>query len=285
MTDVLPAFCSVKEHSLDIERGNCNVTCLLDLPSEASASKDPITITFDVSLKKKADGSIDISAVSYPFQKPMAIVTSGSSRFAAGSTVKDGDCIDIEMDWTPSLHLSDAVLNVALKVKECLLQGEALYASETPKTESKKGGLGSTVSATIRNLTKSGEKKKGSRWGRTKRSARPKATASEVRIGDEINMLEAPWADCQGVYSCKAIKRPKFAEEAIQAAESKAKKKNDSEDEQVRRNSGGLLDETSDQGPIPEDFGEYMRLQAGSVSQVCVRKGVFIWHLSFRSIY
>uniref|UniRef100_A0A7S0UKK4 Uncharacterized protein n=1 Tax=Pseudo-nitzschia delicatissima TaxID=44447 RepID=A0A7S0UKK4_9STRA len=224
MTDVLPAFCSVKEHKLDIERGNCTVTCVLDLPSDTKTY--PITITFDLSLKKKADGSIDTSAVSYPFQKPTAIVSGGSGRFPEGSTAADGDCIDIEMDWTPSLHLSDAVLNVALNIKECLSQGEPLYAAEIPQ-EAKRGGLGATVGATIRNLT---DKKKGAgRWGRKKRAARPKATAKEVRIGDEINMLEAPWVDCQGVYSCKAIRRPKFAEEAIQAAESKVKQGGDNE--------------------------------------------------------
>lgn len=231
MTDVLPAFCSVKEHNLDIAAGNCTVTCVLDLPSkETTTAADPIAITFDLSLKKKADGSVDPSVVSYPFQKPMAIVSSGSSRFPEGSTAKDGDCIDIEMDWTPSLHLSDAVLNVALKVKECLSQGEPLYASEP--LEGKRGGLGATVGATIRNLTKpAGDKKKGGRWGRKVRvrMTRPKATAKEVRIGDQINMLEAPWVDCQGVYSCKAIRRPKFAEEAIQAAESKANAQGDGE--------------------------------------------------------
>ena len=32
MTAVLPSFCTMREHSLDIERGNCTVTYLLDLP-------------------------------------------------------------------------------------------------------------------------------------------------------------------------------------------------------------------------------------------------------------
>jgi hypothetical protein len=312
MTDVLPPFCSVKEHSLDIEKGNCTVTCLLDLELPKAAAKeesetatesleantaDPITITFDVSLKKKADGSVDGSAVSYPFLKPLAIVTSGSSSFPTGSTVKNGDCIDIEMDWTPSLHLSDAVLNVALKIKECLSQGEAVYAMDPGQASkgdvvndavNKAKTLGSSFSASIRNLTKPGEKgdKKKSRFpglGRKKRAPRPKATATEVRIGDEINMLEAPWVDCQGVYSCKAIRRPKFAEEAIKAAEVKEKKKQESEaGEQVGATSASasvssLLDEASDQGPVPEAFGDYMRLQAGSVSQVCrVSTTVFV---------
>lgn len=249
MTGVLPRFCSVKEHSLDIERGNCTVTCLLDLPkaesaTDATTATDPITITFDVSLKKKADGSVDGSAVSYPFLKPLAILTSGAGSFPNGSTVRDGDCLDIEMDWTPSLHLSDAVLNVALKIKECLSQGEAIYAMDPGKAS--KGGdvvndavnkaktLGSSFSASIRSqfgTEKGGEKKKSrfSGLGRKKKAPRSKATATEVRIGDEINMLEAPWVDCQGVYSCKAIRRPKFAEDAIQAAGSNQKQKQDSE--------------------------------------------------------
>jgi hypothetical protein len=287
MTGVLPRFCSVKEHSLDIERGNCTVTCLLDLPkaesaTDATTATDPITITFDVSLKKKADGSVDGSAVSYPFLKPLAILTSGAGSFPNGSTVRDGDCLDIEMDWTPSLHLSDAVLNVALKIKECLSQGEAIYAMDPGKAS--KGGdvvndavnkaktLGSSFSASIRSqfgTEKGGEKKKSrfSGLGRKKKAPRSKATATEVRIGDEINMLEAPWVDCQGVYSCKAIRRPKFAEDAIQAAGSNQKQKQDSEaGEQV---GFSLLDEHSDQGPVPEAFGDYMRLQADSVSQVC----------------
>jgi len=261
ITGVLPTFCTVKEHSLDIERGNCIVTCLLDLPKADNAKgdektegsertiesslNDPITITFDVSLTKKADGTIDGKAVSYPFLKPMAILGSGSAKFPAGSDVKDGDCLAIEMDWTPSLHLSDAVLNVALKIKECLSQGETVHALETSngsnaeianEAVSRAKKIGSTFSASIRNLAgKSNEKKKGrlSGFGRKKRTARPKATSSEVRIGDEINMLEAPWVDCQGVYSCKAIRRPKFAEEAIKAAESKEKKKQETEAEQV----------------------------------------------------
>mmetsp|Transcript_1091 Transcript_1091/g.2526 ORF Transcript_1091/g.2526 Transcript_1091/m.2526 type:complete len:589 (+) Transcript_1091:119-1885(+) len=253
MTAVLPAFCTVQDHSLDIEKGNCTLTCLLDLPgasdTESETTKsEPITVTFDVSLKKKADGSVDASAVSFPFLKPSAILTTGSGKFPAGSTIKDGECIDVELDWTPSLHLSDAVLNIALKIKESLSQGEPMHAVEigsATKSElvndamTKAKKLGSSFSMSIRNLAnkggEKGDKKKSRRLlGRKKQpNARPKATASEVRIGDEINMLEAPWVDCQGVYSCKAIRRPKFAEEAIKSAESKEKKKQETDGEQV----------------------------------------------------
>ncbi|VEU33695.1 unnamed protein product [Pseudo-nitzschia multistriata] len=302
MTAVLPPFCSIKEHALDIEAGNCTVTCLLDLPKAASTDGDkaegsettteetdkadaPIVVTFDVSLQKKADGSVDTSAVSYPFLKPLACLASGCGNFPEGSTIRDGDAIDIEMDWTPSLHLSDAILNVSLKIKECLSQGEAFHAAEVSSKASKAEQavneavnkaktLGANLGASLRNLAhnattdKDGEKKKIRLPMGRKKKQRPKATAKEIRIGDEINMLEAPWVDCQGVYSCKAIRRPKFAEEAIALADSKDKITKEEETEQVRRRTASLLDQDSDQGPVPDAFGDYMRQQAGGVTQV-----------------
>jgi hypothetical protein len=359
---ILPSFCIVKEHSLDIERGNCTVTCQLNLPPAAavvkseddevkkeddtessekeaeeegkasslseeqqeeksSSSSDgvdgdvcvvtppppPITITLDVSLAKKADGiSVDATAISYPFLKPIAILTSGYENFPIGSTIKNGDKVDIEMDWTPSLHLTDAILNIALKIKECLSQGEVVHPSSTSqesiigiKSSSKAADavgdvvnrakkIGSSFGFSLRNLTESSttkneddsnKEKKTSRLSFKKKPkpVRSKATSSEIRIGDEINMLEAPWVDCQGVYSCKAIRRPKFVEDAIALAAPKSENNNDEKNKDqvssTRRNnsifSSSLLDE-DDQGKIPDDFGDYMRLQAGGVSQVCV---------------
>ena len=43
-----------------------------------------------------------------------------------------------------------------------------------------------------------------------------------VRIGDEINLLEEPWVDAQGVYACKAVRRPAFVTDAMALAEEKA---------------------------------------------------------------
>jgi hypothetical protein len=359
---ILPSFCIVKEHSLDIERGNCTVTCQLNLPpaavvksekeeeedevkkednntesSEKEAEEEeesspspseeqqeeksdvdavtpppPITITLDVSLAKKADGiSVDATAISYPFLKPIAILTSGYQNFPLGSTIKDGDRVDIEMDWTPSLHLTDAILNIALKIKECLSQGEVVHPSSASqesiigiKSSTKAADavgdvvnrakkIGSSFGSSLRNLTEtsrsnknndegdSSKEKKMSRLnlGRKKKQpkpVRPKATSLEIRIGDEINMLEAPWVDCQGVYSCKAIRRPKFVDDAIALAapkDSNNEEKNKDQVSSTSRNnsifSSSLLDE-DDQGQVPNDFGDYMRLQAGGVSQVCV---------------
>ena len=66
---------------------------------------------------------------SYPFQKPLAVVKYGSHLFSGGSTIRNGDEVDIDLDWTPSIHLSDAVTNVALKIRECVKRGEPLHAS------------------------------------------------------------------------------------------------------------------------------------------------------------
>ncbi|KAL3926205.1 MAG: hypothetical protein SGARI_005679, partial [Bacillariaceae sp.] len=237
----------------------------------------------DVSLQKKADGSVDASAVSYPFLKPVALLTSGSARFPTGSTIRDGDPVDIEMDWTPSLHLTDAFLNVALKIKECISQEEPFHAGTIEQTkpdisvnammnQAKK--LGSTFSQSLRGLADvgskgsmdSGDKPKKNRLGlgrkKKEKKQRPKASAGEVRIGDEINMLEAPWVDCQGVYSCKAIRRPKFVEEAMAVAAQQMKQEPQQSSSQV---SSSTSFEETDQGEVPDDFGDYMRLQAGGV--------------------
>lgn len=354
MTATLPPFCTVQDHQLDIERGNCTVMCWVDLPPSstspaavdavnqttnvsattptgttadgetkeegtdddeddkkdeaeaesseekktatessvpaASASEEaaPIIITLDVSLQKKSDGTVDTMAVSYPFLKPVAILTSGCDRFPAGSTIQDGDLVAIEMDWTPSLHLTDAFLNISLKIKECLSQNEPFHPEVMDKSSadtvtemmSRAKKLGASVSESLRGLgaAASGDdagdgKKKGSRMSsligrggkkKEKKKEKPKAkTPSEVRTGDEINMLEAPWVDCQGVYSCKSIRRPKFVEEAVAAAEKELKK------DPEPKVSQSLLDEDVDQGEVPDDFGEYMRVQAGGLSQVC----------------
>ena len=332
-TTLLPSFCVVKDHAMDIERGNCTLSCLLKLPKseqqqqesddaksknteceakteteEAASSSTSgvssdvpiIAITLDVSLTKKSDGSVDATAISYPFLKPVAILSSGSHYFPEGSTIQDGDNIDIEMDWTPSLHLTDAILNVALKLKECLSQGEAVHPStavEMPTVVAPKADvvgdvvnrakkLGSSFGLSLRNLTESSNKSNSSEGEKSKRSSRLglarknkakkqprlKANHSEVRIGDEINMLEAPWVNCQ-VYSCKAVRRPQFVDEAIALAVPNEEKTEDKESTQVRNNviSNSLLDQDSDQGRVPDEFREYMRLQAKSVNQVCVQ--------------
>lgn len=37
----------------------------------------------------------------YPFMKPLAVIKSGSQFFSGGSTIGNGDEVDIDLDWTP----------------------------------------------------------------------------------------------------------------------------------------------------------------------------------------
>jgi hypothetical protein len=324
---ILPPFVTVKDHQLDITKGDCVVSFLVELPAakkskktevpkeegggeapdeatttataddDAAAADDeeeemaPVIVTLDASLQKKTDGSVDSVAVAYPFLMPTAFLTSGSKHFPEGSTIHDGDLIDIEVDWTPSLHLSDAILNIALKIKECISQGEPLHAAED-KTKNNQDPvedmvnrakrLGSSFSKGLRGLASTTEKPEGEKKekrglrlpGRKKKKEKPKSpkanNSGEIRIGDEINMLEAPWVDCQGVYSCKAIRRPAFVDETMAVA---AQNISTDKGEQVRLSSqnNNVFDEEGD-GEVPGDFGNYMKLQAGGISQVCLPK-------------
>jgi hypothetical protein len=314
---VLPPFITVKEHELNIESGTCAVSFLVNLPvsktAATAAKKDetektateeeggeaskeeetttlvgepaPIIVALYVSLGKKSDGTVDELAVAYPFLQPVAILTSGSARFPEGSTIEDGDPIDIEMDWTPSLHLTDAILNIGLKIKESILQDEPFHPSADKETQdpveeivnqarrfggSINRGLRSFASKAVPPPLEEGaspkKEKKGFRLIRKKKKEekkkeKPKANSGEIRIGDEINMLEAPWVDCQGVYSCKAIRRPPFVDDAMAVAA----QSQEARGEQVRSS----VFEAGDDGEIPDNVNDYMRLQAGSMGQVC----------------
>jgi hypothetical protein len=46
-------------------------------------------------------------------------------------------------------------------------------------------------------------------------------------IGDEINLSDEPWNHCIGMYSCKALKRPVFVEDAIAEASKAVKEVRD----------------------------------------------------------
>mmetsp|Transcript_13712 Transcript_13712/g.29795 ORF Transcript_13712/g.29795 Transcript_13712/m.29795 type:complete len:725 (+) Transcript_13712:225-2399(+) len=90
-----------------------------------------VVLVLDASLYWKTEPSAPQSTnpQCYPFLKPLAIIKSGSHLFSGGSTIRDGDEVDIDLDWTPSIHLSDAATNVALKIRECVNRGEPLQPS------------------------------------------------------------------------------------------------------------------------------------------------------------
>lgn len=104
-----------------------------DAHQETEKINNCVVVVLDASLYWKPDSS-EVARSSnpqcYPFQKPLAIVKSGCNLFSTASSIKNGDEVDIDLDWTPSVHLSDAVTNVALKIRECVLRGEPLHASK-----------------------------------------------------------------------------------------------------------------------------------------------------------
>jgi len=223
------------------------------------------------------------SPQSYPFQKPIAIIKSGSYLFSGGSTIRDGDEVAIDLDWTPSIHLSDAATNVALKVRECVRIGEPLHAArreerieedslsgsllreareaketllETKKAmasmfssglsslSTKGSSAGKSMSKSLFSLGESlsSYAEGGSRSNQVEDDAKDDATREEAPppekevakvtkdvpdIGDEINLSDEPWNHCIGMYSCKAIKRPAFVEDAIAEASKAVKEVRD----------------------------------------------------------
>jgi hypothetical protein len=221
---------------LEIESGTCIVDFVMEIGGAPPKPPAVLTVTVDASLPKRPDGSIINNAACYPFVAPTILLSSGQSSFPAGSTIHDGMLMSIDLDWTPSLHLTDAIMNVSLKVKESILQGEPFHAAspepsdpleDTAKAARRfastvtKGatsfGKGAATSLTkaFSPLGRQPRKKEAPK----KNSSRTGTTPGDIRIGDEINMLDEPWVEAHGVYSCKAIRRPGFVAKAIEAAE------------------------------------------------------------------
>ena len=127
---MIPSFTTVKDHKLDLRSGTCVVLVHITLPTMPT-----IIVSLDASLRMNSDGSVNTSKTSYPFGPPVARLSEGAQVFPNGSTIKNGDKIGIDLDWTPSLHLTDVILNLGLKIKESIKQNEPFHktAEDTPK--------------------------------------------------------------------------------------------------------------------------------------------------------
>lgn len=256
---MLPPFVSVRDHKLDIVNGVCKISFGVEVASSNSKAavkndeeqspekktdtdagkeeqdKVAVVVSVDVSLPLNRDGSIDSSKPAYPFGAPIAQLISGMNFFPDGSTIEDGDQIGVDLDWTPSLHITDAILNIALKIKESIMQKEPFHPTnitidpvdeitQTAKRFANNLSIQATKASSqfsnvISPLTKTIQQQKRKPNRRFKKKGKPPAKSSEeIRIGDEINLLAEPWVDAHGVYSCKAIRRPVFIEEALQEA-------------------------------------------------------------------
>jgi len=203
-----------------------------------------VTITLDASLVRNADGTLNTSAAAYPFVPPVAIIADGATAFPTGSTIQNGDTVAIDCDWTPSLHLSDAVLNIGLKVKESILQQEPFHPSTnnnnnndnekpsypnadvTPMILTGARAIGDKMKGMMA-AHKDKKNKKQQQQQQHQKQQQQQKSGGDIYIGQEISLLEPPWVEAQGIYSCKAVRRPEFVEAAIQHAAL--------ENEQVRR--------------------------------------------------
>ena len=111
-----------------------------------------VIIMLDASTGTSPDGSPGPAATpsSYPFQSPTAMLISGAHLFPRpGSEISDGDYIVIELDWTPSLHLNDAILHVALKVRESIRRGEPFYSNDGANDDAAGGAVGGNLEAEV----------------------------------------------------------------------------------------------------------------------------------------
>jgi len=92
--------------------------------AEASASPS-VAVTFDLSLPRSPNNQVVASSPdTYPFQAPEAFITSGAAFFPEGGNISDGDRVEIDLDWTPSLHLNDAVQYISLRIRESIRKDE-----------------------------------------------------------------------------------------------------------------------------------------------------------------
>jgi len=279
--ETLPNFIKVTDHELDITKAVCKVSFDIEVEyeekaegaeegaeteGEAALKTGHVALTLDTSLPKKADGSVEASPTSYPFQKPIALLKSGAELFPDGSTISNGDYVEIDCDWTPSLHLNDAVLNVALKMRESIRRGEPYSRTASPKASmSAASAFASDLMPNSKKLsaffsslkspefTSPAAKKKPLSITRPKPKL-PKADPDNLKIGDIIELSEEPWNRCAGMYSCKAIRRPAFMEKTMaEVAAQNAK-------------PGEFAGE--DENEVASGPGNYMKLQAGGIAKV-----------------
>jgi len=140
---LLPEYLRLQSHDLRMEQGFCRLTFQVMLEDilrptsriqeqqgdDVAESNPPLLLfVIDAPLTKVGpSGAVDASRT-YPFVKPTALLLQGSQLFFKGGhhVLQDGDEIDIDCDWTPSLHLTDAAVHVALKIRETLKKGEPL---------------------------------------------------------------------------------------------------------------------------------------------------------------
>lgn len=311
----LPPFIKVDSHELDVSKGICKVMFSIevnrrpllesatektpkdegedkkqDVSAADSIDEKPTTAIVFVTL----DASMGNDSVFYPFQKPLAILSGGEEMFPPKSTIRNEDFIDLDCDWTPSLHLSDAILNVALKIRESVRRGDPFVTvsstSEPSSTQQQLPSfptlftpgsvedISSSVSTFLGSLRRR-KNEKNAEQPSPSMDHRSTKQQQQVKIGDTINLSEPPYSDCAGMFSCKAIRRPEFIELAI----AQATREKDSNMFAGRNASALSAEEEAEENEAATGPGNYMRLHAGGIRKVAA-SGILGASSFFRSI-
>lgn len=315
----LPPFIKVDSHELDVSKGICKVMfsievnrpLLLESAKEKAPNDEGEDETQEVSTANGSDGkptialvfvTLDASmgndSVYYPFQKPLAILSGGEEMFPPKSTIRNEDFIDLDCDWTPSLHLSDAILNVALKIRESVRRGDPfctvsstfepsatqqqLPSFPTLFTPGSVEEISSSVSTFLGSLRRRKNEKHAAQPSLSlppSMDQRSIKQEQQVHIGDTITLSEPPYSDCAGMFSCKAIRRPEFVELAI----AQATGEKDSNMFAGRNAASLSAEEEAEENETATGPGNYMRLHAGGIRKVAA-SGILGASSFFRSI-
>jgi hypothetical protein len=60
-----------------------------------------------------------------------------------------------------------------------------------------------------------GESPSGRQRKRLTPKHKNKQRVQDAEIGDKIRLIDLPWKDCEGMFPCRAMRRPDFAESAL----------------------------------------------------------------------
>lgn len=263
--------------------------------------KVQVVVTLDASIQRR--DSIANASNSYPFFKPRAFITSGADHFRF-MEIQNGDEIQIDCDWTPSLHLNDAVLNIALKVRESIKRNEpclkvvqkdlsfqhdildevrADFSKAGAKVSSFFSDLRSRASAVADELDQavgsvSGDAEEHVSSSRLRRKVlrSPQVdgppslpakvvTVDNVEIGDEIELSQDPWNKAVGMYPCKTIRRPDFINIAMESSRADTSQKVSVNSDHEEENDAATVGLYGQQQCSADN---YLMLHAGDLREV-----------------
>jgi len=312
---LLPPFIKFNNHILEIEQGICKVSFDIDVcpkkkeeeekkkeEDEDEDGKDDTTtttvastedgevgtvvtdmptivsITLDVSLERNSEGEPIANPNTYPFQKPKAILTNGEELFPPNSDICNGDYLEVDCDWTPSLHLSDAALNVSLKIRECIRKGfpfrKSEIAGELDDGEDDEdrdtilsrimGNISSVAAAASAQLQQQNTESEGLSSPRQQQQQH----LGIIHIGDEVNLNEEPFSLCAGMFTVKPIRRPDFMEAEITQSAVRRQQLTAASGNMTSTMGVPTFEEDADENEIPSGLGSYMMLQAGGIKKV-----------------